>query len=329
MIRSTLLRLRNLFQRNRFDRELYDELNSHLQLHIDDNLKAGMTPEAARRDALLKLGDLEQTKEKVRDQRTLPLAESVLRDLRFASRLLLHKPIFSAVAILTLALGIGADATIFAMVNRFVLHAAPVGDPSTLLAFHTTDHNECCNSFSYPLFTDVKENAKSFSGVTGIFELLPASISGNGDPQPLWGQATTTNFFDVSQLAMTLGRGFREDEQNLPVIVLGNRVWKSRFNSDPNIVGKSITLSGRPYTVVGVGPPFFRGLDLILDTQFWVPSATSIDSSPTPATSILASTTGSMLPHASSPASPAPKPPPNSIFSRNVSPTPTQTPKKV
>jgi predicted permease len=271
MIRSTFLRLRSLFRKNHLERELHDELTSHLQLHIDDNLRAGMSPEQARRQALLKLGGLEQTKEQIRHQQTLPLAESVLRDLRFACRLLLHKPTFTIVVILTLALGIGANATIFAMVNRFVLHSAPVGDPSTLLALHTTDHNDCCNSFSYPLFTDVKENAQSFSGVTGFFELLPASISGNGDPQRLWGQATTTNFFDVSQLAMTLGRGFREDEQNSPVIVLGNRVWKSRFNSDPNIAGKSITLSGRPFTVVGVAPPFFRGLDLVLDAQFWVP----------------------------------------------------------
>jgi predicted permease len=164
-----------------------------------------------------------------------------------------------------------ANTAIFAMVSRFVLHTAPVGDPPTLFTLHTTDHNQCCNNFSWPLFTDVRDNAKSFSGVAGFYELLPASISGSGDPQRLWGQAASTNFFDVTQLGMTLGRGFRSDEQNSPVIVLGDRVWKSRFSSDPNILGKSIALSGHPYTVIGVAPPYFRGIDLILDTQFWVP----------------------------------------------------------
>jgi len=270
-LRSLAIRIRNLFRRQNDVRDLDTELHAHLALAIDENLRAGMTPEAARRHALLQLGGLEQTKQLIREQRTLPSLESFAKDLRFAARLLLHKPTFTLIVILTLALGIGANATIFAMVSRFVLHTAPVGDPATLLALHTTDHNECCNNFSWPLFTDVRDNAHSFSGVTGFYELLPASISGKGDPERLWGQATSTNFFDVTQLALPLGRGFRSDEQNSPVVVLGHRVWKSRFNSDPNILGKSITLSGHPYTVIGVAPPYFRGIDLILDAQFWVP----------------------------------------------------------
>ncbi len=270
--RASFQRLRNLLrQDSAMDQDLQAELAAHLQLHIDDNIRAGMTPQEARRRALLAFGGVQQTTELVRQQRSFGWLESLAKDVRFAARLLHSKPGFSVVAIVTLALGIGANATIFAMVSRFVLHNAAVGDPSTLLTLHTTDHNECCNSFSWPLYTDVRDNAKSFSGAAGFYELLPASISGKGDPVRLWGQATTTNFFDVTQLGMTLGRGFRADEQNSPVIVLGSRVWKSRFNADPNILGKSITLSGHPYTVVGVAPPYFRGIDLVLDTQFWVP----------------------------------------------------------
>jgi predicted permease len=268
-LRSTILRLKNLCLKT--DRDLHAELSSHLQLHIDDNLAKGMSPQQARKDALLKLGGLEQTKQLIRDQQSLPFAESLFHDARFALRLLKKSPAFTAIAILTLALGIGANTTIFAMVSRFVLHAAPVGDPPTLLTLHTTDHNQCCNSFSWPLYTEVRDNTQSFSGVTGFYELLPASVSGNGDPERLWGQATSTNFFDVTQLSLVLGRGFRADEQNAPVVVLGYRVWKSRFNSDPHVAGKSINLSGHPYTVIGVAPPYFRGIDLILDTQFWVP----------------------------------------------------------
>jgi predicted permease len=270
-LRALLLRLSGLFRKDRRDRELAAEMESHLQMHIEDNLRAGMSAAEARRQALVKLGGVEQTKEIYRDRRSLPAFEMLLQDLRFAARMLQKNPAFTAVAVLTLALGIGANATIFALVSRFVLRSAPVGDPATLLSLHTTERNECCNNFSWPLFADVRDNAQSFSGVTGFYELLPASISGTGDPERLWGQATSTNFFDVTQLSLTLGRGFRADEQNSKVVVLGNRVWKSRFNSDPNILGKSIALSGHHYTIIGVAPAYFRGIDLILDTQFWVP----------------------------------------------------------
>jgi predicted permease len=238
---------------------------------MEENIRAGMSLEEAQRAARIELGGIEQLKEQAREAKIGNWLHSAMSDCRYSVRQFRKNPAFTIAAVLTLALGIGANSTIFALVSRFVLHAAPVRDPATLLSLHTTEQNQCCNSFSWPLFTDVRDNSQSFSGVAGFYELLPASISGDGDPQRLWGQAATTNFFDVAQLPMALGRGFSRDEQNSPVIVLGNRVWKSRFNSDPDIAGKSITLSGRPFTIIGVAPPYFRGFDLILDTQFWVP----------------------------------------------------------
>jgi len=271
MPRRILSLFRNLLRKHTVEQALDHELRSSVEILMEEKMKDGLSRSVALRQALIELGGVEQVKEEVRAIRVGNSLENFTRDLRLAFRTLANAPSFTAVVILTLALGIGANATIFAMVSRFVLHTAPVGDPPTLVTLHTTDHNECCSNFSWPLFTDVRDNAKSFSDVAGFYELLPASISGSGDPQRLWGQATSTNFFDVTQLGMTLGRGFRSDEQNSPVIVLGNRIWKSRFNSDPNILGKSIALSGHTYTVVGVAPPYFRGIDLILDTQFWVP----------------------------------------------------------
>lgn len=271
MAKRMLSLFRNLLRKRAVDQALDDELQSSVEILAQEKMKEGLSRSVALRQALIELGGVEQVKEEVRAIRVGSSLENFVRDLRLALRTLGKTPSFTAVVILTLALGIGANTTVFAMVSRFVLHTAPVGDPPTLITLHITDHNECCNNFSWPLFTDVRDNAKSFSGVTGFYDLLPASISGSGDPQRLWGQATSTNFFDVTQLGMTLGRGFRSDEQNSPVIVLGHRVWKSRFNSDPNIIGTSIALSGHPYTVVGVAPPYFRGIDLILDAQFWVP----------------------------------------------------------
>lgn len=193
------------------------------------------------------------------------------QDLAYSIRRLSKSPGLAAAAIVSIGLGIAANSTIFSMVSRFVLRPAPVGDPATLMTLHTTHQGECCNAFSWPLFADLRAQTKSFSGVAGYYELLPASIGGQGEPERVWGQATTANFFDVAQLGMTLGRGFTSGEERLPVMVLGHSLWQRRFGADPAIAGKRVTLSGRPFTVVGVAPAGFRGLDLILDCQFWVP----------------------------------------------------------
>jgi predicted permease len=193
------------------------------------------------------------------------------QDLKFSFRRLSKSPGFSAAAAISIALGIGANSTVFSMVSRFVLRPAPVGDAATLLALHTTQRGECCNHFTWPMFTDLREQSNSFSGLAAYFELIPASIGGNGDPERVWGQSATSNFFDVTQLRMTLGRGFRSGEERMPVVVLGYNLWQRRFAADPAIAGKTVMLSGRPFQVVGVAPPAFHGLDQILYTQFWVP----------------------------------------------------------
>jgi predicted permease len=194
------------------------------------------------------------------------------RDLRFVMRRLVGAPGIVLAVVVSIGIGIAANATIFAMVSRFVMRAAPVGDPPTLVSVHTThDGERCCNAFSWPTYADFRDQSQLFSGVAAFDELIPASINGRGDPERVWGQATTTNYFDVAQLGMTVGRGFRGDEDHAQVIVLGHRLWLRRFAGDPEIVGKSVTLSGRPYTVVGVAPTGYRGIDLVLDAEFWVP----------------------------------------------------------
>jgi predicted permease len=208
------------------------------------------------------------------------------RDLAFVMRRLRGAPGIVAAVVVSIGIGIAANATIFAMVSRFVLRAAPVGDPAGLVSVHTThDGERCCNAFSWPTYVDVRDQAQSFSGVAAFDELIPASINGKGDPERVWGQATTTNYFDVAQLdlpgGMTVGRGFREDEDHAQVIVLGHRLWLRRFAGDRSIVGKAITLSGRPYTVVGVAPTGYRGIDFLLDAEFWVPLGNGPQLNPT------------------------------------------------
>ena len=190
----------------------------------------------------------------------------------YSFRRLSRSPGLVLAVIFSVGLGIAANSTIFSMVSRFVLRPAPVRDPGTLMALRTTyEGDRCCNNFSWPVYTDVRDQTQSFSGVAAYYELLPASIGGSGEPERVWGQSATANFFDVSQIRMYLGRGFLASEERLPVIVLSHRLWQRRFASDPDILGKAIPLSGHTFTVVGVAPPGFRGLDLILDPEFWVP----------------------------------------------------------
>lgn len=193
------------------------------------------------------------------------------QDLSYTFRRLSKTPGLVLAVVFSIGLGIAANSTIFSMVSRFILTPPPVGNSGTLVSLKTTDKNECCSNFPWPLYTDLRDQAKSFSGLAAYDELVPASIGGNGEPERLWGQAATANYFDVAQMRMALGRGFLPSEERQQVIVIGYRVWQRRFSSDPAIIGKAIPLSGHPYTVVGVAPQGFHGLDSILDPQYWVP----------------------------------------------------------
>src|ERR1700722_5019112 len=174
--RALASRLRGLLSPHHAEADFSAELDAHLDLAVDEGMRAGLTPAEARRRALIRLGGAEQPRQLHRERRTLPILESLLRDLRSSLRSLAKHPAITAIAILSIGLGIGANATIFSMVSRFVLRPAPVGDPATLLTLLTWQKGDnCCNRFSWPLYLDIKQDAKSFSDVAGYDELLPAS----------------------------------------------------------------------------------------------------------------------------------------------------------
>jgi len=157
-------------------------------------------------------------------------------------------------------------------VSRFVLRPVPVGDPSTLLSIWTLQKGDrCCNHLPMPVYRDLRDQARSFSDMAAYYELIPASIGGRSEPERVWGQGVTTNFFDVLQLPMVLGRGFSSGEDSAPMVVLSETLWRSRYNADPAIIGKPALLSGHTFTVVGIAPAAFHSVDQILDTRFWIP----------------------------------------------------------
>ena len=252
-MRAFWTRLVNTLRRAPYSEDFADELETHVAMDTERGIRNGLSPEEARRQSLIRFGGIAQAHDAYAERQGLPWLESLLRDVHYSLRSLVRNGLVTAVAILSIGLGIGSNTTIFSIVSRFVLRPAPVGDPGTLLSLHIMhDRDRCCNQFPWPVFSDVREQATEFSDVAAYFDLVPASISGDSEPERVWGQGVTPNFFRVAQLPMVMGAGFSDLEEKAPVVVLSERLWKRRFNSDKGMIGKTVILSGHPFTVTGV-----------------------------------------------------------------------------
>jgi len=270
-LRAFCIRLFNTLRGAHGD-DFADELETHLALDTERGVRNGLSPEEARRQALIRCGGIAQAQDTYAERRGLPWLESFLSDLRYCARSLLRNRTVTVVAILSIGLGLGANTTIFSMVSRFVLRPPPVGDPGTLLSLHILHEGDrCCNQFPWPVYTDVRSQAAVFSGVAAYFDLIPASISGGSEPERVWGQGVTPNFFRVAELPMVMGAGFSDSDSDKPVVVLSERLWRRRFNGDRSIIGSTVILSGHTFTVTGIAPAAFHSIDQIIDAEFWVP----------------------------------------------------------
>jgi predicted permease len=261
-LRAWLLRIGELFRRDRRERELAAELESHLQLHIEDNLRAGMTAAQARREALMKLGGVEQTKENYREQRGVPLVETFLQDLRYAFRMLSKSPGFTIVAVLTLALGIGANTAIFSVVNGVLLKPLPYPQPDRLVSLFLHGRGLDRGVMGAADFLALNQRQKAFEQVAAF---SPSSIgftlTGFGSPQMIPGTSVTSDFFSVLGAQPFMGRAFLPEEGrpggNLSVVV-SHHFWEQFLHADPAAVGGSIRLGSKSYTVIGVLPLDFH-----------------------------------------------------------------------
>jgi predicted permease len=201
--------------------------------------------------------------------------ENLLQDLRYAMRTLLRAPGFSAIVIVSIALGFAANATVFSVANGLLWGLLPVKDPGRMVMFSEGQ------SYSYPDYIDYRDQTGDVfeGGITAHFPLIPASIGGKGDPERIWGQSVAGNFFPVLEVPMTIGRAIQpEDDQTSGrnhVVVLSNSLWRRRFAADPNLLNHDVALNGRYYTVVGIAPPGFYGVDRGISSDFWVPLTVS------------------------------------------------------
>ena len=275
-LRAWLVRLTGMFGGDRRDREFSAEVESHLQLHIEDNLRAGMSPAEARREALVKLGGVEQTKEDYRERRGLPFLDVLLQDLRFGARVLRKSPGFTAIAVLTLALGIAANATIFSFVSAVLYKKPPVHDPDTAVVVYgtTTKHlwGQNLNPVSAPNFFAWKRENKSFAGMAASQPYNSVSLTGEGEPERITASRVTVNYFSVLGVLPELGRSFSANEDQSGhdhVVLLSHQLWEHRFGSDAGILGRNLHLNGEPYIVIGVLPESFRLMSF--QAQLWIP----------------------------------------------------------
>ena len=274
---NLLSRFWNLFRKQRLDHDLNSELQTHLDLLTEENIRRGMSPAEATRAACREFGGVEQAKERYRDQRGLPFLETLFLDAHYALRLLRKSPGFTAVAVLTLALGIGANTAVFGLVDSALLRPLPFREPERLVHIWTTDAGGDLHTPSPPEYLALRKNSRSFEEITATGW---ANYS-YGDDESAWqnlsGFLVTTNWLPTLGIQPILGRNFSAEEQLAgrdTVVILSYRCWRTRFHADPGIVGKQISLNRRTVTIVGVLPqsigPYYEDLEifapLVLDS---------------------------------------------------------------
>ncbi len=277
------LRLRSLFRKQDVDCELEEEIGSHLQYQIDDYIARGMEPEQARYAALRSLGGVTQVKEECRDMRRVNFMDNFAQDMRFGFRMLWRNPGFSAMAILCLTLGIGANAAVFSWIEGLLLRPFPaVAHQDRLVVVVGTNRvagdkgasGAGFDAVSWPDFIDFRRNGTLFDSFIAD-KIMGTTISIGDRAERVAGSVVSANYFDALGVHPLLGRGFEpEDESGRnehPVTVISYWFWKERFHSDPAIVGKTQMLNGVQHTIVGVAPEGFYGTFVGWPIQFWVP----------------------------------------------------------
>src|SRR5436853_4509314 len=277
-LRSIVQRLTALFRRRRLEDDLDDELRSHLEMSAEVNLRKGMSPADARREALRSFGGVEQTKEIYREQRGLPMIETTWQDLRFALRMLRRSPGFSLLAILCLTLGIGANAAVFSWIEGILFRPYPaVAHQERLVAIGGTSRDEPRGTpLSWPDFQDLQRSCTLCETVF-VSKITGTTLSIGDRAERTTGSIVSANYFDASGVAPVLGRGFLAGEDQgqsgHPVVVISYQLWQGRFRGDPAIVGKTQRLNGVMHTIVGVAREGFYGTFVGWGMNFWVPAS--------------------------------------------------------
>ena len=279
-MRTLLSRIRALFRQSKLDDDLDADIRTHLDLLEADYVKRGATREAARLAARRAFGGIEQMKEQHRDGRAFRLVEDAWRDGRYAVRTLRRDKGLASIAVITLALGIGANTALFSVIDALMLRRLPVTKPDELRLFTIARSTPIPGvSFSYPLYEDFQTKADAFSGVIAVGNVNPMRVSMGGDgsgTEVARAQGVSGNFFSVLNLGAAAGRVLvpGDDDVTGPVAaaVLSDGFWARRFGRDPAVVGRRITINDVPFTIAGVAPAGFHGVEVGADPDIWWPN---------------------------------------------------------
>ncbi len=269
---ATFQRIANLFRRSRLDREIAAELQSHIDLRTDDNIARGMSPTEARREAVLRFGNPTSTRERVAAADADLTLENFLRDIRYATRQLRRSPGFAMTAILTLAVGIGANVVVFGVLNALLFHPLPVADANRL--FEVVNRVQGDDNQSYPDFIDYRARNTAFADIAA-YRIGNVGLSTGGSAKKCWEYEVSGNYFDMLGVQPELGRTFHSSDEHgpnsAPFIVLSDAFWRGNFKADPRVVGMTVDLNKHPYTIIGVAPKTFNGTEIFLWPDFWLP----------------------------------------------------------
>ncbi len=274
-----LNRLANVFRRPTLDAEIDEELRFHLDATVDDNLAAGMTPDQARRDALRRLGGRTGLRERTRDANLLVGVEQFLQDLRHGIRMLLRTPALSAICIVSIAFGTGANVAIFSMADAILLRPLPLPQPAGVL---TVGSKVMRGAFYHTVaswrdYLDIRDRARTFSGLAAYTYDTAAIAPRAGDPPRVRFVAfVSDNFFSVLGIDLQVGRGFLPDEDGKSgrgaVVVISDALWRGSFGADPAILGRRMQIGKRDFTIVGVSAAGFTGVESYIRDSVFLPA---------------------------------------------------------
>jgi len=271
LLRALFIRLAGLFRKDRRERELADEMESHLQMHIEDNLRTGMSAAEARRQAMIKLGGVEQTKELYRERRGLPLLETFFQDLRFSFRMLRKNPGFTVVVLLTLALGIGATTAIFSVVYGVLLRPLPYTDSSRIMAVFEVNSKGGWSHLADPNFDDFRDQNRSFQAIAK-YNYYVVSVSGASQPSRTTVASVSPDFLKVLGIQPILGRDFSAGDAKKGAgraTLVSYGYWKQYLGSSPDLSQSHLKIDGAVFSVIGVLPAGFR---FPTDVDLWLPA---------------------------------------------------------
>ena len=269
-------RVLNFAAKRRHDERLREEMESHLAAQTEENIRAGLAPAEARRQACVKFGAVEAVRAEYHAETGLPFLDDLLLDGRYALRVLRKSPAFTLVALLTLMLGIGANVVVFGVLNAVLLRPLEVSDPAGLYQLrHKPWANGRLLTTSYPALEDLRRRNTTFSGLAGIYGYSEARLGWRHALKRVSGDEVTGNYFDLLGVQPEIGRFFHAADEHgpnsAPDVVLSDALWRGVFQADPGVIGATVQLNKYPFTVVGVAPARFHGTEQFVWPDYWIP----------------------------------------------------------